>query len=94
MIDETRAPTRIVVEIRLENTEMPNEKELKLRQQIADAIEHEHIGVVAKSTADIGHMDLAIDVKDSNKAIPVIHDVLRRFSIDDRAIVRVDETHS
>jgi hypothetical protein len=94
MIDETRAPVRIVIEIRLDETAMPNEKELQLRQHIAEAIEHEHIGLVARSTADIGHMDLGIDVKDSVKAIPVIHDVLRRFNVDDRAIVRVDETHS
>lgn len=94
MIDETRAPTRIVVEIRLDETAMPNEKELKVRQAVADAIEHEHVGVVARSSADVGHMDLGIDVKDSVKATQTIHDILRRFSVDDRSVVRVDETHS
>ena len=93
LIDETRAPTRIIVEIRLDQAQMPNDKELKLRQAVADAIENAHIGVVAKSTADIGRMDVAVDVKDSVSSIPIIHDILRRLALDDRSTVRVDETH-
>ena len=94
LIDETRAPTRIIVEIRLDQAQMPNEKELKLRQSVADAIENAHVGVVAKSTADIGRMDIAVDVKDSVTAIPIIHDILRKLAIDERSTVRIDETHS
>jgi hypothetical protein len=94
LIDETRAPVRVIVEIRLEQTEQPSEKDLQLRRAVADAIEHEHIGIVAMSTADVGRMNLAVDVKDSVAAIPVIHEVLRKFGIDERSTVRIDEEHS
>jgi hypothetical protein len=94
LIDETRAPVRVIVEIRLEQTEQPSEKDLQLRRAVADAIEHEHIGIVARSTSDVGRMTLAVDVKNSVTAIPVIHDVLRKFGIDERSTVRIDEEHS
>ena len=93
LINETRAPVRIIVEIRLEQSALPTEKDLQLRQAVAGAIEHEHAGVVARSTADVGRMDLAVDVKDTMTAIPTIHDVLRKYGIDERSTVRIDETH-
>jgi hypothetical protein len=94
LIDETRAPTRVIVEIRLERPEMPSEKDLQLRRTIAEAIEHEHVGIVALSTADVGRMDLAVDVKDSVTAIPIIRDVLRKAGIEERSTIRIDEEHS
>ena len=94
LIDETRAPVRVIVEIRLEQTEQPSEKDLQLRRAVADAIEHERIGVVALSTSDVGRMNISVDVKDSVSAIPVIHDVLRKFGLDERSTVRIDEEHT
>ena len=93
LIDETRAPTRIIVEIRLEQTALPNDKEIRLRHSFGEAIENEHIGIVARSTSDVGRMDLAVDVKDSVSAIPRIHEVLMRFHVDERSTVRIDDTH-
>ena len=91
-VSETQTKPRIVIQIRLIAPGMPTEKDLELRSEIEKQIEQQNMGAVVAQEAGDGHMDITVEVDNTNEAIPRIKDLLREAGVAERSTVRVVET--
>lgn len=91
-LNEVRAKYLVIVQVRLDQQELPTPEELAVREGIEQRIESEHIGRVIKSTAVPGHYDITVEVDSTAESVPRIRSVLRDADVLKRSSVRVQES--
>lgn len=91
-LNEVRAKYLVLVQVRLDQQELPTPEELAVREGIEQRIESEHIGRVIKSTAVPGHYDITVEVDSTAESVPRIRSVLRDADVLKRSSVRVQES--
>ena len=88
-VEAVRPKEHVVVQVRLDRSEMPSEEDLKLRREIEEEIDISRIGRVVTSSAGVGYFDLEIEVDSTADAVPKIESLLRTRGLRERSVVRV-----
>jgi hypothetical protein len=88
-VEAVRPQEHVVVQVRLDRSEMPSEEDLRVRREIEEQIEVDRIGRVLKTGAGIGYYDLEVEVDSTIDAVPRIEALLRARDLRERSMVRV-----
>ena len=88
-VDALRNKERVVVQVRLEKSELPSDTDLAERRRLEEEIEVGRIGRIVVTGAGVGYYDITIEVDSSADAVPRIEAMLRAENLRERTTVRV-----
>ena len=88
-VEAARPQEHVVVQVRLDRSEMPSDDDLRVRREIEEQIEVDRIGRVVKTGAGVGYYDVEVEVDSTVDAVPRIEALLRARDLRERSTVRV-----
>jgi hypothetical protein len=88
-VDALREKERVVIQVRLEKSELPTDEQLAERRKLEEELEIARIGRVTETTAGVGYYAITVEVDSTADAIPRIDSMLREAGVKERAAVRV-----
>jgi hypothetical protein len=88
-VDALRNKERVVIQVRLEKSELPSDVELAERRRLEEEIEVGRIGRIITTGAGVGYYDITIEVDSSADAVPRIEAMLRAENLRERTTLRV-----
>lgn len=88
-VDAVRPKETVVIQVRLDASELPSEQDLALRRALEEQLEVERIGRVLRTGAGVGYFSIEVEVDKSIDAVPRIEALLRERGLRERTTVRI-----
>jgi hypothetical protein len=88
-VDAVRPKKTVVIQVRLDRSELPSEEDLQVRRELEEEIEVSRIGRVVTTGAGVGYFDIRVEVGSTIEAVPKIEKLLGERALRERSVVRV-----
>jgi hypothetical protein len=91
-LDAVRPKELVVINIRLDRSEMPAAEDLQVRDALEERLLTERLGRIVERTAGVGTWAVVVEVDSTADAVPRIQAILRELELFDRASVQIRQT--
>lgn len=88
-VDAARPKERIVIQVRLEQSDMPSAEDLAVQRTLEEQIGEGRAGRVVTSGGGVGYFDITVEVESTADAIPRVEALVREAGLQERATIRV-----